>query len=179
MQLILSQTCICENECWPMLRCVLKPHSTSALSKSCGLVSESSSAVWKRENTQDKRVSLMIFSFILKLHWTTENKNISLNIYKKIWMNHLSFFDAEFTVSLKILEMCVKYLKIRRKFTEHLNTMRLCVKYGQVWKNTEISKFFSLFAIQYGNHICIVILYSDSTETIEIIKRQLELVFSD
>lgn len=43
-----APTCICENECCPIERCELKPYSTSPLSKSCGLLSESSSAVRKR-----------------------------------------------------------------------------------------------------------------------------------
>lgn len=57
-------TCICENECCPIFRCELKPYSISPSWKSCGLVSESSSASWNNKRKKKRNKRKIIFFFI-------------------------------------------------------------------------------------------------------------------
>lgn len=79
-------TCICENECCPMLRCELNPYSRLTLSKSCGFESESSSAVsnWRKKRWKTKtpikprhKLSIPIYICCINLQ---ENSNDSFII---------------------------------------------------------------------------------------------------
>lgn len=62
-----APTCICENECCPMERCELKPYSMSPLSKSCWLLSDSSSAVQKR-NVKNN-LNFQLFAYRIGNFW--------------------------------------------------------------------------------------------------------------
>lgn len=85
-------TCICENECWPMFKCELNPYSRSVASKSCGFVSESSSAI---ENKSQINVEST------ETRWKLEH-------YYQTGMNHLSFLFVQFRPTFDLKKKCDK-----------------------------------------------------------------------